>query len=131
MMSMWVLNSAKHSPNLISTEHHMEWYYHSLYPVSCLSSHIIILTLFRIKFLQHIPVRVKPSGRSWVAGETVTLRHFQRHWTVGIVTYGNKARFSSGWNKFCLDNNLKKNQTVSFTFFEAIDGLEFVVEFFP
>lgn len=78
--------------------------------------------------LQHIPKYISPRNRNWKAGENVTLTIVKGSWNISVVLSKGTGRFSTGWNRFSVDNNLIKSNTLIFTMFETAEGINFNVE---
>lgn len=66
-------------------------------------------------FVQLIPQEVNPSGCAWVGGEEVSCVTENGTWNVGIVLSNGSPRFSSGWNKFVKENELKVGTSLVFS----------------
>lgn len=79
--------------------------------------------------LQYIPSYIQRTNRTWKAGNDVILRTGNREWEDGIVISHNFSRFSSGWNKFVIDNDLSLLETIVFNLMEEDEATMFVVTF--
>ncbi|KAK1372123.1 hypothetical protein POM88_038215 [Heracleum sosnowskyi] len=65
--------------------------------------------------------------RQWIVGEGVLLRTDEGSWSIGLTVNDGRARFSTGWNKFARDNELKRRQNLVFNMNEGAEGIVFEV----
>ncbi|KAK1396556.1 hypothetical protein POM88_006419 [Heracleum sosnowskyi] len=61
------------------------------------------------------------TNRQWRVGERVLLRTDEGSWSIGLTVNDGRVRFSTGWNKFARDNELKKRQNLVFNMNEGAE----------
>ncbi|KAK1361763.1 hypothetical protein POM88_046237 [Heracleum sosnowskyi] len=74
-----------------------------------------------------IPRFIVLANRQWIVGERVLLRTDEGSWSIGLTVNDGRARFSTGWNKFARDNELKRRQNLVFNMNEGAEGIVFEV----
>ncbi|KAK1375692.1 hypothetical protein POM88_031885 [Heracleum sosnowskyi] len=60
-------------------------------------------------------------------GERVLLRTDEGSWSIGLTVNDRRARFSTGWNKFARDNEMKRRQNLVFNMNEGGERIVFGV----
>ncbi|KAK1399233.1 hypothetical protein POM88_009096 [Heracleum sosnowskyi] len=75
----------------------------------------------------YIPRFIVCANRQWIVGERVILRTDEGSRSIGLTVNDGRARFSTGWNKFARDNEMKRRQKLVFNMNEEAEGIVFEV----